>query len=847
MVGVGDAEDNAAIVRIDVRSGTDATSHREQVQVFAMLRNFAAHPRDTYVTLTLEGSAEPVASRRLALPPGEGTPVVLTFEPRPEDHGLGLSVQLAPADAEPVDDVAFGRVPGSLRMPVVVATDAVYSWTTRAVEADPDVDLQRLSVAQLATVNVDPDALVIVEGGCPASLPGRDALVIAPAAGTCFGLPVGAPVEAPTLTSWESGDPRLRFLTLDGVHVVRSAALDAHGSGASLVRSSSTTLVADASVPGRTVTVVGFDPGASDWPLKASFVLFVRNVVELARLHRAQGAAGPARTGDPARVAVPAGVDPGDLRWSRRRRARPRREGRRRDPSSARPRRPLPRALAGAPRGVRARGGQPDERPGERRPPAPVQVAGGTGSTGAERAEHVADAHDEWISWLALLAALALTFDVYWTTRESRPRARRGAPMIPTVARLWMLAVAAAFVVAPIALAIALRRRRVLGVGGLAVALAGALPLLEQGLVVAGLLRETYVRFHHPMALLFVAAVGLFVGLRISRLSTRLAPTRRVALAVFSALAALAASLIVAEPELGRPLDRLAVVVAVDRSRSMDLVPGADARVRSELLVAEKSMHDDDRIGTVVFGAEAAVEDPPRPRSELAPAQRVEVGRDATDLGAAIRRALAELPADSAARVVLVTDGVETRGDALAAAAAAVAADVPVDVVVLEQKAVPDVRVVSVRAPPRADEGEPFDLRVVTSSAVATDVELRVRRRRRRGAHRSHPDRKGRGRPAPPRDRQRSRPASLRRRITALDPRADAAPEDNAGSAFVRVRGPALALVLEGDPGNGAPLRKALEAGGFRTVERSTTGVPADVGGLAGTISWSSATSAPAI
>ena len=51
----------------------------------------------------------------------------------------------------------------------------------------------------------------------------------------------------------------------------------------------------------------------------------------------------------------------------------------------------------------------------------------------------------------------------------------------------------------------------------------------------------------------------------------------------------------------------------------------------------------------------------------------------------------------------------------MAAAAAAVAAEVPVDVVLLEQSAVPDVRVVALRAPPRADEGEAIDLRLVTA------------------------------------------------------------------------------------------------------------------------------------
>ena len=423
VLGVGDEEENAGIVRVDVRSGVDAGSHHEQVQVFAMIQSFGTKPREAYVTLSIEGRAEPVASRRLLLEPSSKLPVVLTFEPRPEDHGLGLVVQLAPGDAEPVDDAAYGRVPGSLRMPLVVASDAPYSWTTRAIEADPNVDLQRLSVPQLATANVDPEALVIVEGACPASVPGRDALVLAPAAGSCFGVGVGAPVDNPPLTSWETGDPRLRFLTLDGVHIARSLALDAHGHGATLVRSSSTTLIADASLPGRTVTVVGFDPGDSDWPLKASFVLFVRNVVELARLHRAQGAAGPARTGDPARVSVPDGttkvlVDGPGL---------PEREMPAKDGVAILP--PLDRAglyhirwndphvgsallaanlTSARESDVRAR---------------PVPIAGAPAGATTTNAARVLDAHSEWITWLALLAALAIAADVYWTTRQ--PRVRR--------------------------------------------------------------------------------------------------------------------------------------------------------------------------------------------------------------------------------------------------------------------------------------------------------------------------------------------------------------------------------------------------------------------------------------
>jgi Ca-activated chloride channel family protein len=415
---------------------------------------------------------------------------------------------------------------------------------------------------------------------------------------------------------------------------------------------------------------------------------------------------------------------------------------------------------------------------------------------------------------------------------EAKARARSLA-VILTFARLWMMALGAVLVVGTVTLAVATRKRRWLGPGGLAVALFGALLLSYEGLVQAGLARETYLRFGEPQTLVAVAALALFLGIRVSRLPRRMGIGRRAAVTAFSATAALAAALAAAEPELGRPLDRMAVVVTVDRSRSVDLVPGAEKRVGIEMQVAEQSMRTDDRIGTVVFGATAAAEDPPRPRSEAASPQRVEVGRDATNLELAIRRALAELPPDAAGRIVLVTDGVQTRGDAIAGASAAVAADVPIDVVVLDQKVVPDVRLVGVRAPSRTDVAEPFELRIVTSSAVGTDVDLRIREDD--GDVRVVRTHVEAGEDVL-RLHETAKAPGLHRydvALTAVNPAADQAPDDNAGSTFVRVRGEALALVLEGDAGRGAPLRKALEASGFRTVERSTTGVPADVGGFA--------------
>ena len=419
VIQVGEPVDNAAIVRIDVRTGVDPSTHLDQAQVFAMLENYAESARDTFVTLTIEGHSDPVASRRVLLPPNAKTPVVLAFNPARSDEGAGLSVHISPAageaDALAIDDVAFGRVPGGRRVPVVLASNASSSWIGRAAASDPDVDLQRITLTELATVNIDPDALVIVEGACPDTFPGRDVLVAAPPAGNCLGVDVSPAIDQPDLTSWDGGDPRLRFLTLDGVHLAHATPLAAEGAGASLVRAGKYTLIADASTPGRTATLLGFDVGESDWPLKASFVLFVRNVIELAQLHRSQGGAGPARTGEPLRIALPNGVTTAKVQ------------------APGQPERDIESkggfaVLAGVDHTgvVRVHWNTPhvgsvtipvnltSEAESDIRA-KPVSVDASSGPEGA--VVRAPDAHHEWTLILALLATLVLAFDLYWYTR----------------------------------------------------------------------------------------------------------------------------------------------------------------------------------------------------------------------------------------------------------------------------------------------------------------------------------------------------------------------------------------------------------------------------------------------
>jgi len=309
VVKVGAPVDNAGIVRVDVgRSAGRTAAASDRVEVFAEVRSFGAAPRDLFVTLKQRGSPTVLASRKLRLEPGQKAPVVLGFEATASDAGMGLVVELSPHDALPVDDSAFGRVPPGRKLTTIASPPHHSPWFERALLADPDLELLGAPLAELGTSAVPDDALVVVSGACPPQLPGTDFVILNPPAGACHGAVVGATLEAPTVTSWERTDPRLRFITLDGVTITKARAIDPPSAQSVLVKSREGVLVADISEAGRTGTLIGFDVGESNWPLRASFVLFVRNIAEIARAHRQSKVLGPARTGSALRVRVPADV-----------------------------------------------------------------------------------------------------------------------------------------------------------------------------------------------------------------------------------------------------------------------------------------------------------------------------------------------------------------------------------------------------------------------------------------------------------------------------------------------------------------------------------------------------------
>src|ERR1039458_8672208 len=149
-------------------------------------------------------------------------------------------------------------------------------------------------------------------------------------------------------------------------------------------------------------------------------------------------------------------------------------------------------------------------------------------------------------------------------------------------------------------------------------------------------------------------------------------------------LVALALALAMAGLQWKRPIEGMTVFYLLDRSESVPSSPPSDQQelARKYVIDSSREKKANDLAGVLVFGSEAAIESRPNPQVDLAKIQAV-VGTQRTDIASAIRLGTAAFPETGQKRLVLLSDGNENVGDAMAALAAARPLGVSLDVLPL--------------------------------------------------------------------------------------------------------------------------------------------------------------------
>lgn len=234
------------------------------------------------------------------------------------------------------------------------------------------------------------------------------------------------------------------------------------------------------------------------------------------------------------------------------------------------------------------------------------------------------------------------------------------------------------------------------------------------------LVRVAKVSFGRPWYLLLALVLPL-LWLGYGKLSA-LGPARRALAMGLRSLAVLALVLALAELMLVRDEDAVTVLVVADRSFSIpqELDSGTLADQRWNRLNAalreasRKTGRPQDKLGVISFARQPRLEFPAGQVPELS---MLNIGtgldRNYTDLAAAIRMGLASFPEGGARRLLLISDGNENRGNALAEARTARLNNVPIDVLPVRYRYADEILVDRIDLPSETQPDQDVPMRIV--------------------------------------------------------------------------------------------------------------------------------------
>jgi uncharacterized membrane protein len=269
-------------------------------------------------------------------------------------------------------------------------------------------------------------------------------------------------------------------------------------------------------------------------------------------------------------------------------------------------------------------------------------------------------------------------------------------------------------------------------------------------------------------------------------------------------------------------LRSVCTIFVLDQSASVS--DAGRQAAREYLRQAFQSAPDDALTGLVVFGAEPMVEWLPAPRKELGTLY-AKPNTDGTDIAGALRLATAMFPDGYARRIVLLSDGNETHGDAQAAAQVASVEGIPIDVVPLPTgKAGNDALIEAFEAPSVAKVGEPYTVRIVVQSQRHAEGKITL-------------DREGTPIKTLPvklspgvnliTTTLRADKSGVQRIRATLDASPDSDPRNNVGLALTRVQGKPHVLIAEGRAGASEAIARALQANSITVTRVREGGFPA--------------------
>jgi uncharacterized membrane protein len=313
-------------------------------------------------------------------------------------------------------------------------------------------------------------------------------------------------------------------------------------------------------------------------------------------------------------------------------------------------------------------------------------------------------------------------------------------------------------------------------------------------------------QFTHPWLLLLLPPAAAWVLWLWVKSDVQTGAWRRWVMLVLRMLVLLAVCGALAGLRWLHPLEGLNAVFLLDRSDSVPSAQQELARAFVNQSAAQK--RKEDQAGVVVFGSEASLETRVDLAVDVKKIQAV-VDAERTDIAAAVRLGTAAFPETGQKRLVLLSDGNENLGDALAAVLTAKPLGVTVDVVPLGSARGNDVSVQKLSLPSKLKKGATFDTKIFLQADHPGPATLRLYRNDQPLGESKLELQAGKNLFTFPQTLTEPGFYSYDARLEA---EGDPVPQNNRASAFTTVQGDPRLLVVAAEPDQNHDLADALRA-----------------------------------
>jgi len=263
---IGSSGDNQAITALTVRPLIGST---DRFVGFVQMTNYSQQPMTVPFTARADGLV--IDKTSMAIPARGYKELALNL---PMGTHL-FSVQMTTKDIYHADDSAEILVPNSQKIAVtLVAADPTF-WE-RALQPLPNANVK---VVNPLSYQPDNAAVSIFVDFVPSALPGGNIVLVNPPPGNKI-IPVSAQAQNVDVVHADSTNPLMSAVDLTGQFVPALEVFQNVNWAQSIADTEVAPAILDGERNGQHIVIVGFDPGATDWPQQTSFPVFVANLVD---------------------------------------------------------------------------------------------------------------------------------------------------------------------------------------------------------------------------------------------------------------------------------------------------------------------------------------------------------------------------------------------------------------------------------------------------------------------------------------------------------------------------------------------------------------------------------------